>query len=159
MKASDIKNAYIHLTNVAIQKTDSSYDNETGCKWSMHSLKQYLISRHGLERTNRCFHEIQNVIIRSLLGVQKVMIHDKACFELYGYDIMLDSDLTPWLIEVNASPSISADTKEDHALKVGVMADLLTIIDVEKKLNGTEAHIGGFDLVYSNGPIKHEAAS
>ena len=154
MKASDIKNAYIHLTNVAIQKTDSSYDNETGCKWSMHSLKQYLISRHGLERTNRCFHEIQNVIIRSLLGVQKVMIHDKACFELYGYDIMLDSDLTPWLIEVNASPSLSANTKEDYQLKCDMLHDCLDIVDVEARLRGDERSVGGFDLVYDGGVVE-----
>lgn len=159
MKTGDIKNAYIHLTNVAIQKTDANYDAETGCKWSLHSLKQYLISRHGLEATNKCFHEMQNIIIRSLLGVQKVIINDRKCFEMYGYDIMIDDDLTPWLIEVNASPSISADTKEDYELKVGVLSDLLTIIDIEKKLTGTEAHIGSFDLVYMNGPIKVDPAS
>ena len=63
------------------------------------------------------------------------------------------------VVQVNASPSISADTKDDHKLKVGVLSDLLTIVDVEGKMTGTEAHVGGVDLVYMNGPIRHEAAS
>ena len=38
---------------------------------------------------------------RSLLAVQQVMISDKHCFELYGYDLLIDQDLKPWLIEVD----------------------------------------------------------
>ena len=38
---------------------------------------------------------------RSLLAVQQVMISDKHCFELYGYDLLIDQDLKPWLIEVH----------------------------------------------------------
>jgi hypothetical protein len=32
--------------------------------------------------------------------VQNVIINDRHCCEMYGYDIMIDDDLRPWLIEV-----------------------------------------------------------
>ncbi len=42
-------------------------------------------------------------------------------FELYGFDILFDSRLEPWLIEVNGSPSMTANTQADYQLKMGLL--------------------------------------
>ena len=60
------------------------------------------------------------------------MIQDKHCFELYGYDLIIDSELRPWLLEVNASPSLTANTNEDYAMKTEMLHGMLDIIDMEK---------------------------
>ena len=89
------------------------------------------MSKHGKSRVEKVFAEIQDLIIRSLQSVQQAIIQDRHSFELYGYDVLIDSDLKPWLIEVNASPSLSGSNKEDYALKHDVLTDLLNVVDLE----------------------------
>ena len=128
----DITNNYVHLTNVAIQKTSEHYDEKTGGKWDMRSLKLYMISKYGVEKVGECFNLTQDIVIKSLKAVQKQMINDKHCFELYGYDILFDENIRPWLIEVNASPSLTANTPSDYELKMNMLDDTFTVIDFEK---------------------------
>lgn len=50
------------------------------------------------------------------------------CFELFGYDILVDQNFKPWLIEVNASPSMGTTSETDHQLKTCLINDLLNIV-------------------------------
>jgi len=85
-------------------------------------------------------------------------MNDKHCFELYGFDILLDDQLKPWLIEVNGSPSMTANTPHDFELKCDLLDDVFTIIDMEKVLTGQEEQIGGFDLICKGAPVKNESS-
>lgn len=79
-----------------LKSSNLSFALSQGCKWQMQQLRQYLTAKHGFETVQTLFKEIDNIFIRSLLSVQKTIINDKHCFELYGYDILLDQDLKPW---------------------------------------------------------------
>lgn len=58
-------------------------------------FRQYLASEHGPEAVETLFSDMDNIFIKSLQSMQKVIISDKHCFELYGYDILIDQDLKP----------------------------------------------------------------
>uniref|UniRef100_A0A8C5QFN5 Tubulin--tyrosine ligase-like protein 9 n=1 Tax=Leptobrachium leishanense TaxID=445787 RepID=A0A8C5QFN5_9ANUR len=149
-----IDDNYIHLTNVAIQKTAPEYDPEKGCKWMIQRLRLFLMARHGPGKVENLFQEMDNLFIKSLQSVQKVIINDKHCFELYGFDILLDEDLKPWLLEVNASPSLTASNQEDYDLKCRLLDDTLHVVDMEGRLSqGKEKRVGGFDLMWNDGPV------
>ena len=55
---------------------------------------------------------------------------------------MLDDDLKPWLLEVNASPSLTASSPQDYDLKYRLLDDMLNVIDMENRLTGKEKRIG-----------------
>lgn len=155
----DINNLHMHLTNVAIQKTADDYDKSQGCKWSLRSMKMFMASKHGMAAVDALFADMQAMMIRSLLACQKVIIQDKHSFELYGYDVLFDESLKPWLIEVNASPSLTADTDADYHLKCGLIDDTFEVVDIEGRLSGREVQVGGFDLVWQNGPVRGDRPS
>lgn len=60
--------------------------------------------------------------------MQGVVINDKHCFELYGFDILIDANLKPWLIEVNASPSLTTTTEVDRQIKMNLINDAFRIV-------------------------------
>eukprot|EP00937_MAST-01D_sp_MAST-1D-sp2_P000229 g229.t1 len=59
------------------------------------------------------------------------------CFELLGVDILLDSALQPWLLEVNDRPSFVPYTRADEAVKRPMVADLLTLLDLDGSAEAT----------------------
>lgn len=148
----DIDNTFVHVTNVAVQKTNPKYSAGSGCKFGIRNLRTVVTATHGPERANKLFADIDRLILRTLFAVQKTMIHDKHCAELYGYDVMIDEDLQPWLIETNASPSLTAETPADYHLKFNMLEDMFNVIDLEKRRTGTEVRVGGFDLIWAGGP-------
>lgn len=58
------------------------------------------------------------------------------CFELLGFDIIIDKNLRPYLLEVNHAPSFNTDTPLDYLVKKGLLYDTLNLLGVsveEKK--------------------------
>lgn len=89
---------------------------------------------------------IEDVIVKSLVAVapqiaaatrsycshpsQPSKVTTPCCFELFGYDILIDDTLRPWLMEVNLSPSLACDSPLDWKVKSHMMCDLLTLVGV-----------------------------
>ncbi|KAK9295516.1 hypothetical protein QLX08_010184 [Tetragonisca angustula] len=153
----NIDDSRVHLTNMAIQlQTQASDDKQElkkGCKWALMKVREYLTARHGPDAVEALFQQIAGVIMASLLAVQSVIMQGKNSFELYGYDTLLDEDLTPWLLEVNASPALTGTDTEDYRLKFDLVDDALNVLDLEARFSGRETRIGGFDLLWNDGPV------
>jgi hypothetical protein len=56
------------------------------------------------------------------------------CFELLGYDILLDSDLKAWILEVNLAPSLTADSPLDFHIKSNLIVDFFNLAGIRRPL-------------------------
>ena len=63
-----------------------------------------------------------------LNSVNKTHEHRNNCFELYGFDILIDENLNPWLLEVNVCPSLSSSSPLDKKIKTSLLCDVLNLI-------------------------------
>ena len=82
---------YFHATNL------NSHN------FSFRNLRLYLESTRGKKVTDKLFDEINWLNVMSLKSVSSLITNDRHCFEIYGYDIIIDDTLKPWLIEVSES--------------------------------------------------------
>lgn len=55
---------------------------------------------------------------------------DSVCFEILGFDIMIKSDYTPILIEVNHSPSFCTDSPLDLVIKKCLITDTYNLLNL-----------------------------
>jgi len=53
------------------------------------------------------------------------------CFELYGFDVLIDSFLKPWVLEVNVLPSLSSSSLFDKRIKTMLVCDALTLVGMK----------------------------
>ncbi len=84
--------------------------------------------------------EIDDVIIKTILSAQPTLKHHyrtcfpqhdicSACFEILGFDVLLDHKLKPFVIEVNHSPSFHTDTDLDREIKESLLKDTFAMLN------------------------------
>ena len=65
-------------------------------------------------------------------AMKKNGTHRTNCFEILGFDILVDSDLKPWLLEANLSPSMACDSPLDMSIKSNLVCDAFNIMGVKR---------------------------
>ena len=52
------------------------------------------------------------------------------CFEVLGFDVLIDSNAKPWLLEVNQAPSFATDSDLDYDVKSSVISDTFQLLNI-----------------------------
>ena len=54
------------------------------------------------------------------------------CFEILGFDVLIDKQRKPWLLEVNQAPSFATDSEIDYNVKRQVILDTFRLLGLSK---------------------------
>lgn len=142
----NLQNQYMHLTNYAINKHSKKFvfnsdadDPTVGHKRSLAFVWSY-VDKHGgnstLLRSSindiivKTLCAVQPQLSRSIRGCQPTSVSNSMCFEILGFDILVDDRCRPWLLEVNHAPSLSTDTPFDNRVKTRLIADTVTLVNL-----------------------------
>jgi len=91
--------------------------------------------------------------------MKKIGVHRTNCFELLGFDILLDSDLKPWLLEVNLSSSMATDSPLDWNIKSNCINDTFNLVGFKRydrkkeSLNKIKHRMKGYNNPTATKPI------
>lgn len=139
-----IDNKFVHLTNSSIQRhnedsmmhADQNHPEDLarqrdavvgGTKISFGTLRERLQAR-GVD-WDLVWTRMVEVILKSLCMAEDQIPYQANSFELFGYDLLLDSKLRIWLIEVNSSPSMGQEHLLDEQVKQPLISDTIDLIN------------------------------
>ncbi|PKU41536.1 hypothetical protein llap_8160 [Limosa lapponica baueri] len=129
-----LDNICAHLTNTSINKCGASYEKYKegigcGCKWTFSKFRSYL-RIFGIDDM-LLWQKINNIVILTLLAVTPLPVASN-CFELFGFDILIDDKFKPWLLEVNYNPGLCLDCSIDDTVKRKLLHDIVELLNYKQ---------------------------
>ena len=84
---------------------------------------------------DKIFVEIEKIVTLTLVSMAQAVPYSaqtpqtsKNCYEFYGFDILIDSTLKPWLIEINGPPQMTIDSDVDLKVKHPLIRDMIRVL-------------------------------
>ncbi|CAH2107544.1 unnamed protein product [Euphydryas editha] len=165
---SDIHNPYRHLTNSSLNKTGPRYSEckdriGSGCKWTLKQVRRALVGRWGAVEW-LVWQRIRALVTLTLLAQAAGTPPVRNCFEFYGFDVLLDDSLKPWLIEVNLSPALGADCEADVIVKQPMLHELFDLLGLPMRhtglslLQGPTPHVNNYSSDDESGALRVAAS-
>ncbi|KAG8468425.1 hypothetical protein KFE25_013508 [Diacronema lutheri] len=134
----DLGNAFSHLTNSTINKAR----NASGCKRALSQLGADGGAGVQLIKRPELHDRLARLVTLTLLPIAASVPDNGGCFELLGFDVLIDEAGEPWLIEVNTSPALSVDGAADITVKGSMLAEMLDVL-VHAKFRHTRGACAG----------------
>ena len=122
-----LDNKYVHLTNYALNRDNIKETDQNCVKLTLTDLKNYF-SQQCLDWTS-VWDEIKQVCVKTVLcghyqmltGLESSSLSDYHCYKIFGFDLMIDEALKPWLLEVNSFPSMFPQSPGINTVEIKII--------------------------------------
>ena len=153
---------YRHLVNNSVAKRSADFEKtfvaENGTQidghmWPLKDFQEWLLhmKKYNIWEED-ILPKIKQIVIDSILCAQETIIPRKNTWELFGYDIMIDKDFKPWLIEINSSPACDYSTSVTELFVKASLPGILDVVfssnDDRNDLLKASDHISGWEKIY-----------
>ncbi|KAK3533837.1 hypothetical protein QTP70_032959, partial [Hemibagrus guttatus] len=173
---SNLSQLYMHLTNYSVNKHNENFERDEtvdkGSKRSIGWFTEYLrINNYDVAKF---WGDVSELVVKTLIVAEPHVLHayrmcrpgqppgsDSVCFEVLGFDIILDRKLKPWLLEINRAPSFGTDQKIDYDVKRGVLLNALKLLNIrasDKRRNLAQQKAEAQRRLYGQGTMKKLSA-
>ena len=132
----DISNIKVHLTNAAIQnrnaKKSKNYEKiYGGSKISLDMLRTKLSRQYNIDFDYLIWPQVKDIIIKVFACCQNDIPYCPSTFEMFGFDVIIDTNFRCWLLEINSSPSLERSNVLDDEIKLPLVKDIIKIFDLQ----------------------------
>lgn len=131
---SEAQSIYSQLTNTAVNKQNPEADLNNITRMVSDVFKG--LSKEGVN-TSRLWQRIDEAIILSIFSAYPFLYKGQTrhcpsygytrCFQILGFDVLIDEKLNPIILEVNYRPSLECDTPDERAMKRKMLSDAIKI--------------------------------
>lgn len=152
--SKDLNSQTVHLTNYAVNKDSENFkisDEDIRAGTSSKRKLETVYARLEKEGVDIALLKLKiaDLIIKTLISIQPELLHSyrmcqpndrtyNMCFEILGFDVLIDQNTKPWLLEVNQAPSFQTDSDLDLEIKHALLTDtfrLLGMTDQNRQRN------------------------
>ncbi|XP_068095246.1 tubulin polyglutamylase TTLL7 isoform X1 [Hyperolius riggenbachi] len=169
---SNLSQLFMHLTNYSVNKHNENFErDETEDRGSKRSIRWFTeFLRANDHDVAKFWNDISELVVKTLIVAEPHVLHayrmcrpgqqpgsNSVCFEVLGFDIILDRKLKPWLLEINRAPSFGTDQKIDYDVKKGVLLNAFKLLNIrasDKKKNLARQKAEAQKRLYGQGSMK-----
>ena len=127
---------FSQITNVTLNKDNVDMEHISDVSKVLSDVLEEMEEKKAVN-VQELWEKVDNVIVLTVLSAHKFIVAGEKsqcpkivyprCFQILGFDILLDEKLNPYILEVNYRPSLDYYRGRERRMKVGMIADAIKI--------------------------------